>query len=483
MSTKLATTHRRQGGVTVKSITKGSLAEECGLEAGDLIYSINGHVIPDSLSFRFNVAFPNLDMVVRKADGDEWQLDIENDLSESFGVDLDDDAIMLCRNKCIFCFVDQNPKGYRKSLLIKDEDIRLSFMYGNYTTLSSTDQAEEDRIIRERISPLYVSVHATDPETRVFMLKSKKQGHIMPRLRRFAEGGIDIHAQIVLCPGINDGAILDQTIEELSSLYPRLRSIAVVPLGITKHRLGLVHLTPISDAYCGQFLDLIEPVRQRFIGQVGYPMVFVGDEFYIRAGREIPAADSYRDFPQLENGIGMVRRFIDAFGEKMGRAKLPSELRGTLVTGTLFGPVLKQLVNEANARYDTSLKVRIIANNAFGADLINVAGLVHGRDIIEQLDGEELGDFLLIPQVMLKDGDDQLMVDDFEPRHLAQRLGLPVVVSGNEATELLTVLKSWQAHVAAKPETGRSGGLRRSVTGDTLPAAAGDQPPQFKDTL
>ncbi len=453
MRQEMATTHRRKGGVTVKSVEPESLASECGLAPGDVIYSINGVTIPDSLSFQFNIAFPNLDMTVNKADGEQWQLDIENDLSEPFGVDLEDDAIMLCRNKCIFCFVDQNPKGYRRSLLIKDEDIRLSFMYGNYTTLSSTDEAEEERIIRERISPLYVSVHATDPETRVFMLKSKKQGHIMPRLKRFAAGGIDIHAQIVLCPGVNDGEILDQTIAELSTLRPYLKSIAVVPLGITKHRLGLVHLTPITDEYCREIVKLMAPVRERFIEETGYPIVFLGDEFYLRAGEPIPDAESYRDFPQFENGIGMIRRFVDSFDEELPQARLEKGLSGTMVTGTLFGPTLNKLIEQTNSQHQTSLKVRAVVNDSFGAELITVAGLVHGRDTIDQLEGQDLGDFLLIPQVMLRDGDDQIMVDNFAPHHLAQKLGVPVVLSGNTADELLSTLSHWQSHVVATPDS------------------------------
>ncbi|MCB1041914.1 MAG: DUF512 domain-containing protein [Acidobacteria bacterium] len=456
MKKAVATTHRRKGGVVIRQVTESSLAASCGLEAGDTIYAINEQVIPDSLSYQFNIAFPQLNMVIQKSNGETWELELENDFSEPFGVDLEEDPIMLCRNKCIFCFVDQNPKGYRKSLLIKDEDIRLSFMYGNYTTLSSTDEAEEDRIIRERISPLYVSVHATDPETRIFMLKSKKQGYIMPRLRKFAAGGIDIHAQIVLCPGINDGSILKQTLSELSELYPRLKSIAIVPLGITKHRLGLVHLTPITDAYCASFLDEIEAVRVTFQKKLGDPLVYLGDEFYLRAGREIPPAKAYRDFPQFENGIGMIRRFTDTFEKRLPKTRLKPQTHGTVTTGTLFGPVLTQLVAKMNEDHGTRVRVRAIVNDSFGSDLITVAGLVHGRDMMDQLADEELGDFIAIPQVMLRDGDDQIMVDDYAPHHLAQKFHRPVVVTPNEADGFLRVLSNWQAHVVATPPSAKT---------------------------
>jgi len=453
MALEVETTHRRRGGVVVEAVAPDSTAAACDIEPGDTIYSINDVVLPDSMSYTFHIRRPDLAMIVYKADGEVWELEIENDPDIDFGAKLRDDAIMLCRNKCIFCFVDQNPKGYRKSLLIKDEDIRLSFMYGNYSTLSSTDAAEEERIIAERISPLYVSVHATDPETRVFMLKSKKQGNILERLRRFADNGIDFHAQIVLCPDINDGAILAKTFEELAELFPRCLSIAVVPLGITAHRQGLTSLTPVSDAYCAETIDFCEPFRQRFEAELGYPLIFLGDEFYIRADREIPSASAYSDFPQMENGIGMVRRFIDGIAAGLDDANLPAGLSGTLVTGTLFGEVLAALVAEINARWDTCLKVAAIRNDAFGAELINVAGLVHGTDITRQLADEELGEMVVLPHVMLKDPEeDPILIDDFYPRHLARKLGCPIVGTGNTASELLAVLANWRDHILALPE-------------------------------
>ncbi len=447
MAKKQATTHRRRGGVFVKSVSHDSLAQECGIEPGDKIYAINGHVIPDSLSFTFNIAHPELLMVIEKADGDQWELEVENEPDHPFGVTLEEDPIMLCRNKCIFCFVDQNPKGYRRSLLIKDEDIRLSFMYGNYSTLSSTDEAEEARISREKISPLSVSVHATDPATRIFMLKSKKAGNILERLERFTQNGIEFHAQIVLCPEVNDGAILERTIRELTTLRPGCLSIAVVPLGITKHRAGLVQLTPVSDAYCAETLAFCEPLRESFKKELGYPVIFLGDEFYIRAGKPIPEADEYRDFPQMENGIGMVRRFMDDFDEVLPECQLPTGLNGTLVTGALFGPVLEDCIKRLNQEKKTQLKVAVIRNDAFGPDLINVAGLVHGVDIINQCAKRDLGDFLLLPHVMLKDAvDDPVLVDDFGPKKLSKALGVPVVGSGNTAAELFEVLTSWKEH-------------------------------------
>ncbi len=440
----------------VQAVETESLAAECGIEPGDKIVSINDIVIPDSLSYSFNIKRPDMVMIVEKPDGDHWELDIENDPDIFFGVTLEEDPIMLCRNKCIFCFVDQNPKGYRRSLLIKDEDIRLSFMYGNYSTLSSTDATEEERIIREQISPLYVSVHATDPETRVFMLKSKKQGDIVERLQRFADGDIQFHAQIVLCPGINDGAILEKTFVELAAMHPACLSIAVVPLGITEHRAGLTQLTPVSDAYCEEVIDFCEPFRQRFKEELGYPLIFLGDEFFIRAGRPIPPNHHYRDFPQMENGIGMVRRFIDGIDAGLDEAQLPEGLHGTLITGTLFAPTLSQCVDKLNRRYSTRLKVAAIRNDAFGAELINVAGLVHGSDIMAQLKDRDNGDFVVVPNVMLKDPDnDPILIDDYYPRHIARKLNLPVVGTGNAPEDLLQVLANWKDHILALPEDKR----------------------------
>jgi len=452
MGHKIATTHRRRGGVIVKDVAPDSLAAECGLEPGDKIWSINDHVIPDSLSFSFNIVHPELTILVEKWDGDHWELAVENDPDASFGVTLEDDPIMLCRNKCIFCFVDQNPKGYRRSLLIKDEDIRLSFMYGNYSTLSSTDKAEEERIIREKISPLYVSVHATDPTVRIFMLKSKKAGNILERLAMFADNGIDFHAQVVLCPDVNDGKVLDKTLNELAGLYPRCLSIAVAPLGITKHRQGLTRLTPVSDEYCRDTIEFCKPYWRRFEKELGYPLVFLGDEFYIRAGLPLPALDAYRDFPQMENGIGMARRFIAEFEAGLKDAEAPQGLRGTLVTGTLFAPILAPLIDRLNETHGTALSVAPIRNDAFGPDLINVAGLVHGCDIAAQLRDRDLGEFVLMPHVMLKDPvEDPITVDDYHPNRLARELGAPIVGSGNTAAELLKALADWRGHALSAP--------------------------------
>ena len=446
------TVSRRRGGVIVETVFKDSLAEACGIEAGDKIYAINERVIPDSLSFQFNISMPELLMVVEKPNGERWELDIENDEGEPFGVKLADDPIMLCRNKCVFCFVDQNPKGYRQSLLIKDEDIRLSFMYGNYSTLSSTDAAEEERIIRERISPLYVSVHATDPETRIFMLKNRNSGNILERLDHFVRNGIEFHAQIVLCPGVNDGPILEKTLNELAGLFPGCLSIAVVPLGITSHRQGLTQLTPVSDAYCRETIAFCEPFQKKFQKELGYPLIFLGDEFYLRAGQPLPTKRAYRDFPQMENGIGMVRRFMDGFAHKLKKQQAMDDLRGTLVTGTLFGPVLTDLVTAMNSTMGTRLHVAAIRNDAFGPDLINVAGLVHGRDIFNQLRNKELGDFVVIPHVMLKDAeDDPVFIDDWTPEKLANHLKVPIVETGNTAQDLLAVLSQWRNHILALP--------------------------------
>jgi len=462
MGKKVATTHRRKGGVFVKDVEADSLAFECGIEPGDKIVSINNIIIADSLSYTFNIARPDLLLEIEKVNGEVWELEVDGDPDVSFGAVLDDDPIMLCRNKCIFCFVDQNPKGYRKSLLIKDEDIRLSFMYGNYSTLSSTDAAEEERIIREKISPLYVSVHATDPVTRVFMLKSKKQGNILDRLRRFTENGIEFHAQIVLCPGINDGKILDQTIRELSQLHPGCLSIAVVPLGITSHRQGLTRMEPVSDAYCAETIEFCKPYQEQFRRELGDPLIYLGDEFYIRAGVPLPSLADYGDFPQMENGIGMVRRFIEEFKENLAEAKIPGGLHGTLVTGALFGPVLETCIQELNNQKDANLEVATIRNDAFGADLINVAGLVHGIDIVNQCKSRNLGDFVLLPQVMLKDPeDDPILIDDYGPGKLSSALGLPLVSSGNTASELLAVLENWRDHLLLGK--GSRGNLKTAV--------------------
>ena len=455
MEKKIATTHRRRGGVIIKQIAEASTAAECGLEPGDKILAIDGNTIPDSLSFSFNITKPELVMEVEKSNGEKWQLEIEKDVDTSFGVTLEEDPIMLCRNKCIFCFVDQNPKGYRKSLLIKDEDIRLSFMYGNYSTLSSTDQAEEERIIREKINPLYISVHATDPVVRVFMLKNKKTGDIAQRLERLAAGGIQFHTQIVLCPGVNDGTVLERTLNDLADLHPACLSIAVVPLGITSSRLGLTRLTPVDDTFCRETIAFCHEKRDEFKQRLNDPMVYLGDEFYLRAGIPIPSTEHYRDFPQIENGVGMVRRFLDGFAAGLDQAGIPAGTKGTLVTGDIFGPILADCAKRINHKYNTQLRVAPIRNDAFGPDLITVAGLVTGGDTMAQISDTDLGDFVILPHVMLKDPLDPLLLDDLRPEDLARSLKVPIVGSGNSAAELFQVLAGWQDHVLAYPrETG-----------------------------
>jgi putative radical SAM enzyme (TIGR03279 family) len=441
------TTHRRQGGVIIHSVAEGSLAELCGIEPGDRVEAINGFPVPDSLSFFFNIAMPDLLLDLRKADGTPWQLEVDNAAGEPFGVVLQDDPIMLCRNKCIFCFVDQNPKGYRPTLLIKDEDIRLSFMYGNYSTLSSTDEAEEERIIRERISPLYISVHASDPQTRIFLLKSRKAGNILERLQRLAAHQIEFHAQIVLCPGINDGAILERTIADLAGLHPQCRSVAVVPLGITRHRQKLVDLRPVDSQFAADVVAWAKRKRRELCRTLGDPFMHLGDEFYLKAGQNVPGRRAYRNFPQMENGIGMVRRFIDQFKRKLPQISIEPGLRGTLVTGVSFAPVLSRLIDELNQAKGSELQVMAIRNDSFGPDTITVAGLVHAQDIMNQLAGTALGSFVVIPRAMVKDGDDPIMIDNFYPHQVAQALGVPLVLSGNEAAELLRTLNAWVRHV------------------------------------
>src|SRR5215213_2309179 len=381
-------TPKKEKGVLVTGVDPFTLGHETGIEVGDRILKVNGYDLRDFLDFQFYTGSEDrVRLEILKRSGEPWQVEVEVGEGEVWGLDFEYFAPRQCANDCIFCFCNQNPSGSRESLFFKDEDTRLSFLHGNYTTMSSISKIELDRIVEQRLSPQYVSVHATDPEVRKYILGRKRPDDVLGKMRYLAERGIELHAQIVLCPTINDGETLRRTIDDLAGLHPGLTSVAVVPVVFTKLHNYRHLMTPVSDDFARALIKEARGWQKEFRDRLGNTFVFLADEFYLRAGLPVPGRAHYGDYPQIEDGVGMVRRFIidsrktlDRDGEKDFDLK-PGSLHGTIATGELFYPVLKEFVDLMNGRWGTRLKV-IGATNGFFGEEITVAGLLAGGDLL-----------------------------------------------------------------------------------------------------
>ncbi len=419
----------RRRGVEISEVAPLSLGAELELEAGDRIVKVNGRLIRDYLDFRFHSAGETELMIeVRKHSGEDWELQIERMESEDFGLSFEQIVPRQCANECIFCFCNGNPADARPSLFIKDEDVRLSFLYGNYTTLTSLTDDELKRIIEQRLSPQYISVHATDLEVRAYLLGvSKERADITNRFKQLLAAGIEIHAQVVLCPTINDGEILKRTIDDLAREFPRVSSVAIVPLGLTRYNTDK-RLAPVTPDFCRQVINELTPLQRQLRKTLGTTFAFLGDEIYLKAGLKVPGRAHYGDYPQIEDGIGMVRSFENSFDrllKSLDRERLPEpdRLNGTILTGTLFAPALQSKIEELNNRAGTKLKVASVSNEYFGGD-VSVAGLLTGGDFVKAGDRIE-GDFVIIPKSVLK-SDEEIMLDGMTLARLREEIGLPI---------------------------------------------------------
>ena len=415
----------RRRGVTITDVAAGSIGAELDLEAGDRIIRVNGHLIRDYLDFRYQSS-GETDLVVdvRKQSGEDWELNIERDEGEDFGLTFEQIVPRQCANECLFCFCKGNPETARPSLFVRDEDVRLSFLYGNYTTLTSISEDEMRRVIEQRLSPQYVSVHATDLEVRAYLLGIDQQrADISEKMQRMIDAGIEIHAQVVLCPTINDGEILQQTIYDLAKLHPHVRSVAIVPLGLTRY-LNDPRLTPVTPEFCSRTIKQVSAIQRDLKKNLGTRFAYLGDEIYLKAGQGVPARRHYGDCPQIEDGVGMVRTFTDQFKSLMHSLSGPSVARGTIMTGTLFAPVLGEMIAQLNERCGTNLKVVGVANEYFGGD-VSVAGLLTGGDLVAAKD-QVVGDFIVIPQVTLK-SDEPVMLDGMRLEQLQALFDVPVI--------------------------------------------------------
>jgi putative radical SAM enzyme (TIGR03279 family) len=424
-----AVTSIRRRGVEICDVAPESLGAEMDLESGDRIIKVNGRVVRDYLDFRFQTAGETeLVLEVRKKSGEDWEVELERAENEDFGLSFEQIVPRQCANECIFCFCNGNPADARPSLFIKDEDVRLSFLYGNYTTLTSITEDEIRRIIEQRLSPQYVSVHATDLDVRAYLLGIDKQrADISTKLARLLDAGIEVHAQVVLCPGINDQDVLNKTIFDLAAEYPRITSVAIVPLGLTRYNTD-PRLTRVTPEFCREVIDQVLAIQKQLHAKLGTNFALLGDEIYLRAGRRIPARSHYGDYPQIEDGVGMVRSFANEFASVMRRLERDgwssnNKTSGTIFTGTLFAPVLKSMIDKLNARFGTRLIVEPLENSYFGGD-VSVAGLLTGQDLLNARE-RVAGEFVCIPKQMLK-SDEAIMLDGMNIDQVARSLGQPV---------------------------------------------------------
>lgn len=422
----------------VESVESGSYAAELGLLAGDSLLSINGHEIIDLVDYHLSIEKKQVLLAVLKKDGELWELYLEKEAQEDLGLTVEHPEPLQCGNQCLFCFVHQLPKGMRRTLYVKDEDYRFSYLYGSYITLTNLDETDLQRIIRDQLSPLYISVHATDHTLREKLLGTKVP-EILPMLKRLATAGIELHCQVVFCPGLNDGMALQQTIEDLWQLYPQVASLAVVPVGLTKYRKKLPPLKKMTRQDSISCLELIHQYQQKFLLEHSSRFVFAADEFYLLAEQQLPPFADYEDFPQLENGVGMIVQFRQQMAEVLLETELLELDKVTLVTGCLFQNELASFTERFSLQTGVKLEVIAIENDFFGSD-VTVAGLITGADLLNQLQGLSLGDGVLIPDVMLKDGG-QLFLDDMSVKDISSSLRVPVIAVENSPWGLLDGLE------------------------------------------
>lgn len=441
----------------IRRVEPGSIAEEGGIQPGDCLLSVNGTKLKDIFDYRFLMADDFVLLRLRDSSGDEYELEIEKDTYEDIGIEFVNplmDSDRSCANKCIFCFVDQMPEGMRDTLYFKDDDTRLSFLTGNYVTLTNTSIKELNRIVAYRMSPINISVHTTDPELRKMMLGNKTAGNIMEKIKILADGDIKINAQVVLCPGINDGKYLEQTIDDLLVYHNAVESLSIVPVGISKHREGLYPLRLFTPQEAFEIIRFIQNKQIDIYHKIGRYFVYAADEFYVKAKLPIPNYDRYDSFPQLENGVGMaallkqeVNEYIESeefIQHIKSKGKKPFSLKMTIATGRAAYDIISGVVNIVKSAVeekagkllkDFDVNVVAIENNFFG-NTVTVSGLITGGDLIEQLQGRNLGTKLLFTHNMLRDGED-VFLDDVTTTQVSQSLGVDVVAVGDTGAEFV----------------------------------------------
>ena len=421
--------------IKIIGIEPDSIAEELELQIGDQLESINGQPIKDRLDYRFYSSMEEVELLIHRGN-EQIIYEIEKDADDDIGLVLEEMTMMACGNNCVFCFVYQNPKGMRKPLYFKDEDYRFSFMYGHYVTMTTMTREDLDRIVEQRLSPLYISVHSTEEKTRKFLLGIKKDDHLLEKIAYLTSNGIELHTQIVLCPGINDGSIFDRTVNDLKQFYPGIKSIAVVPIGLTQHRKRLTPLRIHTQEELKEMIDFVEERRVKLKTGLGAHFVYLSDEFFIKAKQELPPSEYYDEFYQIENGVGEFRDMIDRFNAEFpaSQKSLLKPVKITWVTGTLAYKTLENyIVNPLRKTKNLTIDLVPVINKWYGPS-IQVSGLLVAGDIYDQLKDRPLGDIVLLPPRVLND--DGLFLDDWTMDDLSLKLGVPCHVYTGEIADI-----------------------------------------------
>ena len=446
----------------IYKITPGSIAEELEIEAGDVLVSVNGKEIEDVFDFHYAVNDEYLELLIRKADGEEWELEIEKEYSEDLGIEFENglmDDYKSCTNKCIFCFIDQMPPGMRETLYFKDDDSRLSFLQGNYVTLTNMKDKDLDRIIQYHMGPINISVQTTNPELRCMMLHNRFAGESLKKIDRLYEAGIPMNGQIVLCKGVNDGAELERSIRDLTKYLPCMESVSVVPVGLSKYREGLYPLEPFTKEDAIKVIDTIEKWQKKCLKEHDLHFIHASDEWYLLAERALPEEDSYDGYLQLENGVGMLRLLINEFTEALEDAKneagykeemlrvLKEEFGGhhkvSLITGRLAAPFLRQMAENFMAEFPGyEVEVIDIRNDFFG-EKITVSGLITAQDLIAQAKEKDLGNCIAIPCNMLRSGE-HVFLDDQSVEDVENSLQVPVIIVKSSGLALFEAMLGYE---------------------------------------
>ncbi|MBQ2627666.1 MAG: DUF512 domain-containing protein [Eubacterium sp.] len=435
----------------ISGIVPGSIAEELEIEPGDVLCGMNGSVIDDIFDYQFHMENEYLEILIRKKDTDEeWLLEVEKDEDEDLGLLFESglmDEYRSCRNQCVFCFIDQMPPGMRDTLYFKDDDARLSFLQGNYVTLTNMSDHDIERIIRYHLGPINVSFHTTNPELRCRMLHNRFAGEALHKAEKLAQAGVPLNGQIVLCRGLNDGAELDRTIQDLAAYLPALGSVSVVPVGLTDYRDGLYPLEPFTEPDAKRVLEQIHTWQERYLQKYGTRLVHASDEWYLLAGEELPDADVYEGYPQLENGVGMLRLLEEEVAaalldRRKSRREIP-ERTVSIATGLLAAPVLEQLSKKIMEQYPEIQICVIPVRNDFFGNKITVSGLITGQDLIRQLRQSDAVkapcEAVLIPCNMLRSGE-EVFLDDITVEEVTRAVGIPVIPVDADGEALVSVL-------------------------------------------
>lgn len=437
----------------ISQVKEGSIAWELEIEPGDELLSINGETVEDVFDYHYLVNDEELELLICKQNGEEWELEIERDLEEDLGLEFENslmDEYRSCRNHCVFCFIDQMPPGMRETLYFKDDDSRLSFLQGNYVTLTNMSDHDIDRIIRYHLAPINISFQTTNPKLRCEMLHNRFAGDIFPKVQRLYEAGIEMNGQIVLCKGLNDKAELERSISDLTKYLPHLKSVSVVPVGLSKYREGLYPLEPFTKEEAEQVIDTIEAWQKKLFPQYGLHFIHASDEWYLLAGRELPEEARYDGYLQLENGVGMLRLLKEEVTAELEKHSGDQRTRRiSFATGRLAYPYIKKYAEQIQKKYPNLEILGYEIRNDFFGELITVSGLLTGQDLMAQLSGKDLGECLLLPCNLLRSGED-IFLDDVQVKILEERFRVPVRIVEEDGADFVTAFLEEEAEPTHK---------------------------------